>query len=61
LENFVLGVQEVADFLVSPQDALASVEVIQTAYEALQDSRWHAIGCSVNKSSRNPIEPPSRL
>ncbi len=44
IENFVLGIHVIADFLVSPADALASVEVIETAYEALRDSRWHTIG-----------------
>ncbi len=43
LDNFVLGIHEIADFVVSPEDALASVEVIETAYQALADSRWHPI------------------
>ena len=43
LDNFVLGIHGITDFVVSPEDALASVEVIETAYHALQDSRWHPI------------------
>lgn len=43
LDNFVLGIHEIADFVVSPEDALASVDVIETAYEALADTSWHAI------------------
>lgn len=43
LDNFVLGIHEIADFVVSPEDALASVEVIETAYAALSDASWHPI------------------
>ncbi len=51
LDNFVLGVHEIADFLLSPEDALASVNVIETAYEALRDSRWHAIGACDSRAA----------
>ncbi len=44
LDNFALGIHELVDFVVQKEDALASVEVIETAYQALRDSHWHTIG-----------------
>lgn len=43
LDNFILGIQGLAELIVQPEDALASVQVIETAYAALADNRWHAI------------------
>lgn len=43
LDNFVLGIHDLVDFVVHADDALASVAVIETAYDALRDTNWHAI------------------
>ncbi|MCA9264054.1 MAG: Gfo/Idh/MocA family oxidoreductase [Planctomycetales bacterium] len=40
LENFAAAIQGEQELLITPQDAIASVEVIEVAYEALWRSRW---------------------
>ena len=43
LDNFVAASQDDEEFVLKPDDALASVSVVETAYEALRDSKWHKI------------------
>lgn len=43
LENFVSSIHGEAELVVRPADALASVAVIETAYEAMNSSRWQPI------------------
>lgn len=53
LENFVASIRGEADLVVRPADALASVAVVETAYEALGSSRWQPIV--------KPAEPQTEL
>ena len=43
LENFIHSIRGEAELVVRPADALASVAVIETAYEAMRESRWQMI------------------
>jgi predicted dehydrogenase len=43
LENFAAAIQGRAPLVVSPTDALASVEVIEAAYRAMQQGDWEPI------------------
>jgi predicted dehydrogenase len=43
LANFCGVIRGEAGPLTTPEDALASVEVIEAAYAALRESRWHAV------------------
>ena len=54
LENFVRGCRDQEAFVVEPEDALASVQVIETAYAALEHSRWHAVNGIESRSSFSP-------
>lgn len=40
IDNFARGVRGEEDFVVAPTDALASVQAVEAAYEALENSRW---------------------
>ena len=44
IENFARAIQGREPLVVSQEDALASVEVIETAYRAIADSRWQPVG-----------------
>jgi predicted dehydrogenase len=44
LENFCDAIKGDANLVVTPRDALASVDVIQAAYAALEYARWERIG-----------------
>jgi predicted dehydrogenase len=44
IENFCAAVRGDGNLVVTPRDALASVEVIQAAYAALDNARWERIG-----------------
>lgn len=54
LDNFALGIHGIVEFVVRPEDALASVQVIETAYQALEDSRWHRIPTLLAEHERTP-------
>lgn len=43
IENFTLAIRGEDKLLVSPDDALASVEVIETAYDSLHNSVWQPV------------------
>ena len=51
LENFANSIHGEAELVVSPDDALASVAVIETAYEAMRDARWHSIPRPIDSSA----------
>lgn len=55
LENFVGAIRGEEALLIKPEDAMASVEVIETAYEALWRSSWQPVG-SVSQTDGQPIE-----
>ena len=43
IENFTRAIRGEDKLLVSPEDALASVEVIETAYDSLHHSVWQPV------------------
>ena len=43
IDNFVGAINGDEELVVQPKDALASVAVIETAYAAMADAKWHAI------------------
>lgn len=43
IENFARAIKGEDKMLVSPEDALASVEVIEAAYESLRHSQWQPV------------------
>lgn len=43
IDNFAMAIRGEDKLLVSPEDALASVEVIEAAYESLRNSRWQPV------------------
>jgi predicted dehydrogenase len=43
LENFTAAIQDQEPLLITPDDALASVEVIEAAYSALHSKTWQAV------------------
>jgi predicted dehydrogenase len=43
IENFSRAIRGEDKMLVTPDDALASVEVIEAAYESLHNSRWQPV------------------
>ena len=50
IDDFAAGVCGKCEFLVQPEDALASVAVVEKAYESLRNHRWHRIGSSLSQS-----------
>jgi predicted dehydrogenase len=50
LDNFVRSIQGLEPSLISLQDALASVEVISTAYDALWRSTWAPVATDLSQS-----------
>jgi predicted dehydrogenase len=55
LLNFCEAIQGRANLVVSPVDALASVEVIQAAYAALEYARWERIGSHLDDIAVVPL------
>ena len=41
--------------MITPRDALASVEVIQAAYAALEYARWERIGSQIDEFEIAPL------
>jgi predicted dehydrogenase len=52
LENFCGAIAGTERLLIAPLDALASVEVIQAAYAALEFARWERIGSQLEDLER---------
>lgn len=61
IENFCGAIRGTASLVVTPQDGLASVEVIQAAYAALEDARWERIGTRLEELDFAPLRKPARL
>ncbi|MGC1381408.1 MAG: Gfo/Idh/MocA family oxidoreductase [Candidatus Baltobacteraceae bacterium] len=55
IENFCEAVRGEASLVVTPLDALASVEVIQAAYAALAYARWERIGGQLDELAVLPL------
>jgi predicted dehydrogenase len=53
IENFASALRGQEELIVSPQDALASVDAIDAAYRALAAKAWHAIGPKLHEPSRS--------
>jgi predicted dehydrogenase len=60
IENFALVLQGDEDLIVSPEDALASVDAIEAAYRALAASPWHAIAPKLHDPSAAERQGPAR-
>jgi predicted dehydrogenase len=55
MDNFVQGVRGEAEFTVSLEDAFASVEVIDTAYQALRGESWRAVPKRISSAARKRV------
>jgi predicted dehydrogenase len=55
LENFCDAIKGVARLVITPRDALASVEVIQAAYANLDNARWERIGGHLEELELAPL------
>jgi predicted dehydrogenase len=56
IENFAAALGGVEELIVSPEDALASVEAIEVAYRALAQSAWHPIAPRIFEPSTSVPE-----
>jgi predicted dehydrogenase len=52
IENFAKGIKDEEKLLINHEDALASVEVIEAAYAALENSKWTRVGDRGNATVR---------
>lgn len=59
IENFVKAIQGEEKLLITSADALASVEVIEAAYVALENSKWTKVGERVRNQAKNDYLLPS--
>ncbi|MEO9170768.1 MAG: Gfo/Idh/MocA family oxidoreductase [Candidatus Baltobacteraceae bacterium] len=55
LQNFCCAIAGTASLLITPRDALASVEVIQAAYAALDFARWQRIESQIEEFVMLPM------
>jgi predicted dehydrogenase len=55
LENFSAAIRGRAPLLVTPQDGLASVQVVQAAYAALECARWERVGSQLEELELVPL------
>lgn len=55
LENFCGAIRGTENLVITPRDALASVEVIQAAYAALEYARWERIGSQIDELEIAPL------
>lgn len=53
IENFAKAIQGEEKLLITSADALASVEVIEAAYVALENSKWTKVGERVKNQAKN--------
>ena len=56
IENFCGAIAGTEELVITPRDALASVEVIQAAYTALQNARWQRIETQMSEFDITPLE-----
>ncbi len=52
IDNFAKAIRGEERLLITAEDALASVEVIETAYTVLRQNHWTAVGCGHASSER---------
>ena len=52
IDNFARAIRGEERLLITAEDALASVEVIETAYTVLRQNHWTAVGCGHASSER---------
>jgi predicted dehydrogenase len=57
IENFAKGIKDEEKLLINHEDALASVEVIEAAYAALENSKWTKVGHQENTKFRTQHLP----
>ena len=55
LDNFCAAIHGTASLVVTPQDGLASVQVVQAAYAALECARWERIGTQLEELEFAPL------
>lgn len=60
LENFCAAIDGRAELLITPNDALASVEVIRAAYAALEYARWERVGTHIDEIDLRPLTASGR-
>lgn len=60
LRNFCYAIMGEAELHITPRDALASVEVIQAAYAALEFARWERIGSQLEDFDILPLASTNR-
>ena len=56
LENFCGAILGRTELVITPLDALASVEVIQAAYAALEQTRWQRIASQIEEFAPQALE-----
>lgn len=61
LENFCAAIGCRASLLITPTDALASVEVIRAAYAALEFARWESVAAHVDELDIPPLSVSAAL
>ncbi len=61
IDNFCGAIRGTASLVVTPQDGLASVQVVQAAYAALESARWQRIGSQLEELDLAPLRQPERL
>jgi predicted dehydrogenase len=56
--NFVGAIYGMEELALDPEDAIASVLTIETAYQALRSEKWHAVTQARKQPSRPPLGEP---
>jgi predicted dehydrogenase len=57
LDNFARAVRREEPLVITPEDALASVEVIEAAYAAMRQTHWQPIGSAAAQQEAAGITP----
>jgi predicted dehydrogenase len=57
IDNFVNAIRGEERLLITAEDALASVEVIETAYAELRQNHWTAISCRRDANGTPAVQP----
>ena len=61
LDNFCGAIRGTEKLVVTPEDGLASVQVVQAAYAALECARWERIGSQLEELELAPLRSAERL
>lgn len=59
IDNFARAIRDGEPLVVTPEDAIASVEVVESAYEALRKSRWQPVNGSSGNGHAKKIAVPT--